>query len=87
MGVDAQISCPFSEINLPAPCSCGIFVGENKFLDQGTVLLHRGEDEAGENIIPFYAPEGSPGAKEPTQWLPGVGFPFPGGFLLLWSPL
>ena len=37
----------FSEIILPALSSWGIFVGENKCLDQGTVLLHGGEDEAG----------------------------------------
>ena len=48
-------------------------------------LLHGGEDEAGENI-PFCVPVGSPGATEPTPWLPG-GIPFPGGFLLLWSLL
>ena len=34
---------------------------ENKCLDQGTVKLHGGEDEAGENIL-FWAP----GATEPT---------------------
>ena len=43
MGADALISSP----------SCGIFVGEDKCLDQGTVLLHGGEDEAEKNIIPF----------------------------------
>ena len=59
---------------------------ENKCLDHGIVLLHVGEDEAGENIIPFCAPE-SPGAPESTPWLPGVGISFPGGFLLLWSLL
>ena len=54
---------------------------------QGTVLLHGGEDEAGENIIPFFAPVGSSGEIEPTPWLPGVGIPLPGSFLLLWSLL
>ena len=86
-GGDARISDPFSVIKLPVPSSCGIFVGENKWLNQGTVLLHGGEDEAGENIIPFCAPVKSPGATEPTPWLPEVGIPFPGGFLLLWSLL
>ena len=61
MGADAWISSPFSEIKLPSPSSCGIFVRENKCLDQGTVLLHGGEDEAGENIL-FCVPVGSPGA-------------------------
>ena len=28
-------------------------MGENKCLDQGTVLLHRREDEAGGNILHF----------------------------------
>ena len=32
---------------------------------QGTVLLQRGEDEAGGNIIQFCAPVKSPGATEP----------------------
>ena len=50
MGADARISSPFSEIKFTAPSSCGIFVGENKCLDQGTVLLHGVEDEAGGNI-------------------------------------
>ena len=65
-------------MKLPAPLSCGIFVGENK------CLLHGGEDEAGENI-PFSAPVGSPGETKCTPWFPGVGIPFQGGFLLLWS--
>ena len=56
-------------------------MGENKCLDQGTVLLHGGEDEAGENIIPFCAPIESPGATELTPWLPEEGIPF------LWSLL
>ena len=87
VGADAWISSPFSVIKLPAPSSCGIFVGVNKCLDQGTVLLHEGEDEAGENFIPHCAPVGSPGATEPTPWLPGVCIPFSEGFLLLWSLL
>ena len=45
-GVDARISGPFSEIKLPAPSSWGIIVGENKCLDQSTVLMHEGEDDA-----------------------------------------
>ena len=65
MGADAWISSPFSELKLLAPSSCGIFVGENKCHDQGTVLLHGGEDEAGKNIFPFCAPVESPGAIEP----------------------
>ena len=68
MGVDAGISIPFSEIKLPAPSNCGIFVGENKCFDQSTVLLPGGEDEGAENI-PFCAPLKSPGAPEPTLWL------------------
>ena len=66
MGVDARISSTFSEIKLPAsPSSCGIFVRENKCLNQGTVLHHGGEDEAGENI-PFCATVEAPGATEHT---------------------
>ena len=83
-GVDAWISSSFSEIKLAAPSSCSIFLGKNKCLYQGAFL--GGEDEAGENI-PFCAPVASPGATEPTSWLPGVGIPFPGGLLLLWSLL
>ena len=58
MGADAWISSPLSVIKLPSPFSWGIFVGENKCLDQGTVLLNgeEREDEAGENISPFFAP-------------------------------
>ena len=55
MGGGARIYSSFSEIKLPDPSSCSIFVGENKCLDQGTVLLHGEENEAGENI-PFCAP-------------------------------
>ena len=66
MGADALISSPFSKKKLPAPSvQLGIFVRENKCLDQGTVLLHGGEDEAGGNIIQFCAPVKSPGATEP----------------------
>ena len=86
MGVDAWIYSYFSELKIPALSSWGIFEGENKCFDKGTVLLHGGEDEAWE-IIPLCALEGSPGATEPIPWLPGVGIPFPGGFLLLWSLL
>ena len=77
----------FSELKLSAPSSWGIFEGENKCFDQGTVLLHGGEDGGAREIIPFCALVGSPGAAELTPWLPGVGIPFPGGFLLLWSLL
>ena len=55
VGGGARIYSSFSEIKLPDPSSCSIFVGENKCLDQGTVLLHGEEKEAGENI-PFCAP-------------------------------
>ena len=58
-------------------------MGEKKWLGQGNILLHEGEDEAGGNI-PFLAPLRSPGATEPTSWLPRVGIPFPGGFFFLW---
>ena len=54
MGADAWISSPFPVIKLPALSSSGIFL--NKCLDQGTVLLHKEEDEAEKNIIPFCAP-------------------------------
>ena len=86
MGVDAWIYRSFSELKLPAPSSWGLFEEESKCFDQGTVLLQGGEDGARE-IIPFCAPVESPGATEPTPWLPGVGILFPQGFLLLWSLL
>ena len=82
MRADARISSPFSEIKLPVLSSCGIFVGENKCLDQGTVLLHGGEDEAG---CPVCASKGTLGATEPAPWFPGIGIHFPGKFLLLCS--
>ena len=50
-GVDAWISSPFSEIKLPALSSRGIFEGENRFLDQGTILLNGGEDGSQEIIL------------------------------------
>ena len=62
MGVDAWTYCSFSELKLPAPSSPGIFEGENKCFDQGTVLLQGGEGGARE-IIAFYAPAGSPGDR------------------------
>ena len=86
MGVDVQISCFSADIKLPAQSSSGIFEGENKWFDQGTVLLQRGEDGAQE-ILPFCSPVGSPGATEPTPWFPGVGTPFQRSFLLFWSLL
>ena len=58
-------------------------MSENKFFDQGAVLLHGGEDGAGENIILLCAPV----ATESTPWLPGVGILFPRGFLHFWSLL
>ena len=64
-GAAARISSPFSEIKLPAPSSLGKFEGENRLLDQGTVLLHGVEDVARE-IIPFCDLVGFPGATEPT---------------------
>ena len=86
MGVDAWIYSSFSELKLPAKSSWGIFEGDNKCFDQGTVLLPGGEDEAWE-IIPFFAPVGSPEATEPTPWLPRVCIPFPQGFFCLWCLL
>ena len=86
VGVDARIYSYFSELKLTALSSWGIFECKNKCYDHATVLLQGGEDGA-RNIIPFCAPVGSPGATEPIPWLPGVGIPFPGGFLLLWSLL
>ena len=78
--VDAQISSPCSDIKLPALYNLGIFVGENKCFDQGTVLLHGGEDEAG---YPVCTPMGTPGAIETAPWLPGVNIRLPGRVLLL----
>ena len=69
----AWISSFFSEIKLPARPSCSIVVGENNCLDQGTVLLHRGDDKAGENIL-FWAPVESPGATEPIRSIHDVSF-------------
>ena len=83
MGVDAWIYSSFSELKLSAPSSWGIFEGENKCFDQGTVLLHGGQDGGAREVIPFCALV----AAELTPWLPGVGISFPGGFFLLWSLL
>ena len=87
MGVDAWIYSSFSELKLSAPSSWGIFEGENKCFDQGTALLHGGEDGGAREVTPFCALVGSPGAAELTPWLPGVGISFPGGFFLFWSLL
>ena len=73
----------FSSSELSAPSSCGIFDGENKCSDHGTVLLHGGE---GRRIVLLWALVVSPGAAELTPCVPGVGIPFPGDFLL-WSLL
>ena len=67
----------FSELKLPVPSNSGIFEGENKCFDQGTVLLHGVEDGGARETFPFCALIGSPGATELTPWLPGVGIPFP----------
>ena len=77
----------FSALKLSALSSWGIFEVENKCFDQGTVLLHGGENGEARKIIPFCALVGSPGAAELTPWLPGVGIPFPEGFFLFWSLL
>ena len=70
VGVDAWKYSSLSELTkLSAPSSWGISEGENKCFDQGTVLLHGGEDGW---IIPFCALVGSPGAAELTPWVPGV---------------
>ena len=66
MGVDAWIYSSFSELKLSAPSSCGISEGEHKCFDQGTALLHGGEDEGAWEITPFCALVGSPGAIELT---------------------
>ena len=85
-GVDAWISSPFSELKLPALSSWGISDGEKKYFDQGTAILHGRQDGGAQEITPFCALVGFPGAPELTPWLPGVGIPFPGGFFL-WSLL
>ena len=41
-----------------------MFDGENKCIDQGTVLLHGGEDGGAQEITPFCDLIGSPGATE-----------------------
>ena len=76
MGVDAWIYCSFSEVKLTPPSSWGI-EGENKRFDQGTVLLHGGEDGEAREIIPFCSLVGSSGAAKLTPLLPGVDIPFP----------
>ena len=83
MGVDAWIYSSFSELKLSALSSWGIFEGDNKGFDQGTVLLHGGQDGGAQEVIPCCALV----AAELTLWLPGVGISFPGGFFLLWSLL
>ena len=82
VGVNA-VKFSSSELRLSAPSSCGIFDGENKCSDHGTVLLHGGE---GRRIVLLWALVVSPGAAELTPCVPGVGIPFPGDFLL-WSLL
>ena len=84
--VDDWIYRSFTKLKLSNLSSWGMFEGENKCFNQGTILLHEGEDGAWE-ISSFCALVGSPGASELTPWLPGVGIPFPGGFFLLWSLL
>ena len=64
VGVDAWIHSSFSEQKLLAPSSWGISEGENKFFDQGTVLLHGGARK----ITPFCLLVGSPGTTEFTPW-------------------
>ena len=44
VGVDVWIYSSFSELKLPALSSWGIFEGENKCFDKGTILLQGGED-------------------------------------------
>ena len=51
----------------------GIFEGENKYFDQGTVLLQGGEDGARE-VLPFCALVGSPGATEKASPFQKVSF-------------
>ena len=63
-GVDAWIFISCSELKLSAPSSWGILKGENKCFDQGTALLHGGEDGGAWEINPFCAFVGSPGATE-----------------------
>ena len=72
MGVNAWIYSSFSELKLSATSSWGIFEGENKYFDQGTALLHGGEDGGAGEVTPFCALVGSPEAAELTLWLPGV---------------
>ena len=84
MVVNAGKFSSSSELKLSAPSSCGIFGGENKCSDQGTVLLHGGE---GRWIVLLCALVVPPGAAELTPCVPGVGIPFPGDFFLLWSLL
>ena len=44
MGFDVWIYRSFSELKLSASSSWGKFGRENKCFDQGTILLHGGED-------------------------------------------
>ena len=55
LGVDGWIYSSFTELKLSAPSSWGISEGENKCFDQGTVLLHGGEDGGAREITSFCA--------------------------------
>ena len=68
MGVGAWINSSSSELKLSASSSWGIYDGENKCFDQGTALLHGGEDGAVWEITLFCVLERSPGATELTPW-------------------
>ena len=54
-GVDAWIYSSFTELKLSALSSWGISEGENKCFEQGTVLLHGGEDSGAREITSFCA--------------------------------
>ena len=71
--LDICIASSFSELKLTALSSWGISEGENKCFDQGTPLLHEGEDGGAWDITPLCALVGSPGSTELTPWSPGVG--------------
>ena len=66
-GVDAWIYSSISELKLSAPSSWGIFEVEIKFFNQGTALLHGGEDGGAQQVTPPCALVGSPGAAELTS--------------------
>ena len=86
MGVDVRISSPFSEKNFQVR-PAEIYLNEKiNFLTRVQFYCMEKRMKLGVHC-PVCASKGTLGATAPGPWLPGVGFPFPGCFLLLWGLL